>query len=51
MSSHAAGFHQRSRRPAGSWERSATWVAPLLVAALVALATFLMFASSGACLI
>ena len=51
MSSHFAGFQERSSRPARAWERSATWVAPLLVAALVALATFVMFASSGASLI
>jgi hypothetical protein len=37
--------------PHGSWERNAPWVAPLLIAGLLALATFFMFASSGAALI
>jgi hypothetical protein len=51
MSSHVAGFQPRSSRPPGAWERSAVWMAPLLVVALVALATLVMFASSGASLI
>jgi hypothetical protein len=35
----------------GLWERSAPWVAPLLTAAVLALGTFVMFASCGAALI
>ena len=43
--------HARPNALHGSWERSAPWVAPLLTAALVALATFLMYTSCGAALI
>jgi len=46
MSSHA-----RSDALHGSWERSAPWVAPLLTAALLVLATFIMYTSCGAALI
>ena len=51
MSSNAAGFERRASAPHGPWERSAPWVAPLLTAAVIALATFVMFASCGAALI
>jgi hypothetical protein len=33
------------------WERSAPWVAPLVTAGVLALATFVMFVSCGAALI
>ena len=33
------------------WERSAPWMAPLLTAGVLALATFFMFATCGAALI
>jgi hypothetical protein len=46
MSSHA-----RRDAPHRSWERSAPWVAPLLTAAVLALATFVMYTSCGAALI
>jgi hypothetical protein len=46
MSSHA-----RRDAPHGSWQRSAPWVAPLLTAAVLALATFVMYTSCGAALI
>lgn len=51
MSSNAAGFARRAAGPNGQWERSAPWVAPLLTAGVLALATFLMFVSCGAPLI
>jgi hypothetical protein len=54
MNSNAAASVRASVRPDaphGRWERSAPWVAPLLTAAVLALATFVMFASSGAALI
>lgn len=51
MSHNAAGFDRRADAPHGSWERSAPWVAPLVTAAVLALATFVMFASCGAALI
>lgn len=54
MNSPAAGFVRASVRraaPHGPWARCAPWVAPLLTAAVLALATFVMFASSGAALI
>lgn len=35
----------------GPFERCAPWVAPLLIAGLLALATFFMFASHGAALV
>lgn len=41
----------RPDTPRGPWERSAPWVAPLLTAGVLALATFLMYASCGAALI
>ena len=37
--------------PRGSWERTAPWVAPLLTAGVLALATFVMYTSCGAALI
>jgi len=46
MSSHAC-----SDALHGSWERSAPWVAPLLTACVLALATFVMYTSCGAALI
>jgi len=51
MSRAAAGFEPRSARAAGAWQRSAPWVAPLLAGAVVALATYLMYANCGAALI
>ena len=51
MSSHAASVQTRSTRPAGGWERSAHWVAPLLAGGVFALATYLMYATCGAALI
>lgn len=50
MSSHAAHFSHRARAPRG-WERSAPWVAPLVAVGVLALATFLVFATCGAALI
>jgi len=43
--------HTRPDAPHGSWERSAPWVAPLLTACVLALATFVMYTSCGAALI
>jgi hypothetical protein len=54
MNSNAAVLVRASVRraaPHGAWGRCAPWVAPLLTAAVLALATFVMFASSGAALI
>ncbi len=51
MSRNAAGPDRISRAPQRAWERSAPWVAPLLTAAVLALATFVMYASCGAALI
>jgi hypothetical protein len=50
MSSYA-GFQPRSARPAGVWERSAHWVAPLVAGGVFVLATYLMYANCGAALI
>lgn len=41
----------RHDAPHGQWERSAPWMAPLVTAGVLALATFVMFASCGAALI
>ena len=41
----------RHDSPHGQWERSAPWVAPLVTAGVLALATFVMYASCGAALI
>jgi hypothetical protein len=54
MNSNAAGLVHASVRPSaphGPWERTAPWVAPLLTAGVLALATFVMFANCGAALI
>jgi len=51
MSSRAAQFGARRARPAGIWERSAHWLAPLLAGAVFLLATYLMAANCGAALI
>ena len=51
MSSNATGLERRNDARHGSWERSAPWVAPLLTAGVLALATFIMYASCGAALI
>jgi hypothetical protein len=37
--------------PYGQWQRSAPWVAPLVTVGVLALATFVMFASCGVALI
>lgn len=51
MSSNTSGLDRFSRARHGAWERSAPWVAPLLTAGVLVLATFLMYASCGAALI
>jgi hypothetical protein len=56
MSTHAAGYAGApalTRRSVNrrAWERCAPWVAPLLTAGLLALCTFVMFASQGAAVI
>jgi hypothetical protein len=54
MNANAAGSLSEPLRPDaphGPWQRSAPWVAPLLTAGVLALATFVIFASSGAALI
>ena len=54
MSSNPTGSVSERLRPDaphGSWARSAPWVAPLLTAGVLALATFVMYASCGAALI
>ena len=50
MSSDTA-FARRTAAPEGPWQRSAPWVAPLLTAGLLGLATLVMYASCGAALI
>jgi hypothetical protein len=51
MNGTVQGFEVRAARPAGLWERSAHWVAPLLTAALVGLAVLYMYDSCGTSLI
>ena len=54
MSIDTAGrLSERPRRdtPHGQWERAAPWMAPLVTAGVLALATFVLFASCGAALI
>ena len=56
MSINAAGFAGAPALSARTgnrhaWERCAAWVAPLLTAGLLALCTFVMFASQGAAVI
>jgi hypothetical protein len=46
-----AGQRLRPGAPRGQWERTAPWVAPLVTAAVLALATVFMVASCGAALI
>lgn len=46
-----AGELPRPRVPHGQWERTAPWVAPLVTAGVLALATVFMVASCGAALI
>jgi hypothetical protein len=41
----------RHGTPYGQWQRSAPWVAPLVTVGVLALATFVMFASCGVALI
>jgi hypothetical protein len=41
----------RHGTPYGQWQRSAPWVAPLVTVGMLALATFVMFASCGVALI
>jgi hypothetical protein len=51
MNGNSLGFEVRAARPAGLWERSAHWMAPLLAAALVGLAILFMYDSCGTSLI
>jgi len=51
MSSKAAGLERHAAASEGPWQRTAPWVAPLLTAGLLGLATLLMYASCGAALI
>lgn len=51
MNANAARLGHRVDTPHGPWERSAPWVAPLLTAGVLALATLVMYASCGAALI
>jgi len=46
-----AGEPLRHGTPHAQWERSAPWVAPLVTAAVFALATFVVFTSCGAALV
>ena len=47
----SAGEPMRLRAPHGRWQRTAPWVAPLLTAGVLALATVFMVASCGAAFI
>ena len=51
MSSNITGLDRSAAATEGSWQRTAPWVAPLLTAGLLGLATLLMYASCGAALI